>query len=53
MNFSAILCLKQTISESSLGKDIIVIVVAFSKHLCIISDKIKIINTNFFIFVLA
>lgn len=53
MNLSAILRLEQAISKSYLGKDIIVIVVAFSKHLCIISDKIKFINTNFFIFVLA
>ena len=53
MNFSAILCLKQAISKASLGKYIIVIVVAFAKNRCIIFDKIEFINTNFFISILA
>ena len=53
LNFTTLLCLKKSIRESAFRKDIIMIVVAFSKYRCVILHQIEFIHTNFFISVLA
>ena len=53
LNFTTLLCLKKPVSKSTLRKNIVIIVVAFSKDSCIIPEQIKFIHTDFLISVLA
>ena len=51
--FSAFLCLKQTVRESTFRENVVMVVCSFSKDCCVFPDQFQFVQTDFFIAVFA